>query len=290
MNLLILVACLLIERYLHIGSALKRFSWFEGYLAFLQTKIRKDSPLSKGYLAVVVAVLPLFIPLLCLYVLAVQYQLALSGIGLYFILLLYCFGPRDLYDQLNLYFGAAEEKDPEHMAYIYNDITGSTLDNTDGSSAKASARKLTKTIFARANCGIFSIVFWFWIGGPLMVLVYRLLCLMASMVAEGKEVSVPFAYEATRLYGWLNWIPARVTALLYSIAGGSQTYSIWKKNFWSGVSNSDNILIETGVNSLPKEKGLSSIEENQAAVVLVDHALMIFVAIMFAFTLGAWLR
>jgi membrane protein required for beta-lactamase induction len=290
MNLLILVACLLIERYLHIGSALKRFSWFEGYLSFLQAKIRKDSPLSKGYLAVVVAVLPLLFVLLCLYILAVHYQLALSGIGLFFILLLYCFGPSDLYDQLNLYFRAVEEKEPEHMAYIYEDITGTTLDNTDGSSAKASARKLTKTIFARANCSIFSILFWFWVGGPLMVLVYRLLCLMASLVAEGKEVSIPFAYEATRLYGWLNWMPARATALFYSIAGGSQAYAIWKKNFWSGVSNSENILTETGVNSLPTGKELSPIEENQAAVVLVDHALMIFVGIMFAFTLGAWLR
>ena len=188
------------------------------------------------------------------------------------------------------HFRAVEEKDPEHMAYSYEDLTGSPLDNSDESSAKISARKLTQTIFSRANCSIFAVVFWFWIGGPLMVIFYRLVCLMAAMAAEGKELSVSFASEVTHLYERLNWFPARATALLYSIAGGSAAYSTWKKYFWSDVSANNTILIESGVNSLPKGNELSPVEENQAALVLIDHALMIFVAVMFVFTLGAWLR
>lgn len=289
MKLLLLIACLLIERYLHIGGTLRRFSWFEHYLTLLQKKIGKDSIFSQGLLGIIIVILPVWLPVAIFYVLAVYHQYALSGTGLYFLVLLYCFGPSDLFNEITLYFSSLKEQDLEHQAYSFNEITGSEM-SMEESQAKSNARKLTEAILVRANCAIFAVIFWYCVGGILMVVVYRIVCIMAQLANQGKEVCEPFAEAAIRLYGWLDWLPARATALLYFIAGGARSYSVWKQCFWSKPSENRTILIKCGVNAIAKEKELLPLEENEVVVALIDRALVIFVAIMIAFTLGGWLK
>jgi AmpE protein len=290
MKLLILIACLLIERYLHIGNIAKRFSWFEGYLSFMGRKINPHSSWGKGFLGVVMVILPLLLPLIFLYVLVVHFQLGFSGVGIYFLVLLYCFGPNDLFYQLYLYFTAVDKEDKEDQEYSYNELTGCELDNGSESNAKSSARKLTEIIFLRANCSILAVAFWYCVGDLYMVLIYRLVCMMAAFAEQKKEVCAPYASAATQLYGLLNWIPARVSALLYAVSGGAHVYKTWKSHFWSGVSSNQTILVECGVGSLSREKELGPIEENRQAVSTIDRAVVIFVVIVIIFAFGAWIR
>ncbi len=290
MKLLVLIACLLIEKYLHIGGVLKRFSWFESYLSAIQHKLGKNGSLSKGYLGVIMILLPVWLPLLILGVALVKYQIGLSGIGLYFVVLLYCFGPNDLYDQLSLYFKSVDAGDKEHQVYLYKEITGCEFDDSSEFEAKTSIRKLTETILLRANCDILGIIFWFCIGSVPAVFLYRGLCLMSSMAAEGNEICAPFRDEVIRLYGVMNWVPARVTALLYSIVGGSQAYPTWKKLFWTDTAGNQTIVKECGVDSLVIGMEEPLVEESKKAMVLVDRAIILFVVIIFVFSLGAWFR
>lgn len=288
MKLLVLVVCILIERYLHIGNILKRFSWFESYLSSLQTKIGKNSPFSQGIGAVVAALLPLCLPIAVFNIIAVERQIGLSGAGLYFLILLYCFGPTDSYYQLYLYFRAEEEGNKEDQVYSYNELLGKNIEEPEAFEP-LNERKLTETIFAQANCAIFGIVFWFCFGPLFFVVAYRTLCLINSYVNNGKEVAAPFTKIGPFLYGWFNWIPARVMALLYVVAGGFQAYPIWKRYLLTGYNDNQIILIECGVNSLPKDKQMTPIEENKAAVSVINRAFVIFTLIIFVFFLGGWI-
>lgn len=285
MKLLILIACLLIERYLHIGNILKRFSWLESYISMMQTKIGKNSQLSRGFWGIVVLLLPICIPIAFLSTMAVERQIGLSGAGLYFVVLLYCFGPTDLYYQLYLYFKAEEEGDKEHQAYSYNELLTNDIEDPEALEP-LNERKLTETIFTQANCGIFGIVFWFCFGPLFFLVVYRILCLITYFVSKEKEIAEPYAAVAPVLYGVVNWLPARVLALLYVIAGGFQALSTWNHYLWTGYSNNQTILIECGINSLPKDKQMAPTEENKSAVTLLNRAFIIFIVFMFVFFLN----
>ncbi len=286
MKLFVLIVCLLIERYLHIGNILRRFSWLERYLTFLQEKIGRNSPFSRGVLGVIVALLPLCIPIIFLNVVVVERQIGLSGAGLYFVILLYCFGPTDLYYHLFLYFKAEEEKDKEHQVDSYNEFIGNEIE--EGNDLEPlNEKNLTESIFVRANCGIFGIVFWFCLGPLVLVVIYRVLCLMASFVKKEKEVTIPYANAASFLYGWYNWLPARVLAFLYVAAGGFQAFSSWKNYFWTGPKKNQTILVECGKNSLSKDKKMTFIAENKEAIALVNRAIVFFLVVILVFFLGS---
>lgn len=289
MKLLVLVACLLIERFLHIGNILSRFSWFESYLKFIKSKIKESSPFSKGIMGLFVIFFPLCLPVILSGIYIVDRQVALSGYGLYFIVLLYCFGPTDLYYQLSLYFKAVEEGDKEHQMYSYNEMIDNDEDSENGEGT-INEKDLLETIFVRANCGVFGIVFWYCFGPLSFVLIYRGLCLMSSLIYKEKDVTKPFEDIVPTLYGWLNWIPSRVMALLYVIAGGFQAFSIWKSLVFTGPVNNQTILIQCGVNSLAKDKQLPSLEATKHAVVLVNRSFIIFTVLMFVFFLGGWMQ
>ena len=287
MKLLILIVCIVIERYLHIGNILKRFNWLESYMSFLQNKLGRDSQLSKGFWGIVILLLPICIPLAFLSMFAVERQMALSGAGLYFVVLLYCFGPTDLYYQLYLYFKAEEDNDKEHKTYSYNELLGNDIEEIE-TLEPLNERKLTELIFIQANNGIFGIIFWFCFSPLFFVVVYRILCSISFFVNRGKEVAEPFANIAPVLYGLVNWLPSRIMALLYVIAGGFQAFPIWNHYVWSGYSNNQIILVECGMNSLPKDKQLTPSEESKSAITLINRAFITFIVILFAFFLGGW--
>lgn len=256
-------------------------------MSMMQNKIGRDSLLSKGFWGVVVLLLPICIPIAFLSIMAVEHQIGLSGAGLYFVVLLYCFGPTDLYYQLYLYFKAQEDNDKEHQAYTYNEMLGNDIEDIEAQEP-LNERKLTENIFVQANCGLFGIVFWFCFGSLFFLVVYRVLCLISYFVGKGKEVAEPYSSVAPILYGLANWLPSRVLALLYVIAGGFQAFPIWNRYLWTGYSNNNALLVECGVNSLPKDKQMTPIEENKSAVTLVNRAFITFVVIMFVFFLGGW--
>lgn len=284
MKILVLIACLLIERYLHIGSLLRRFSWLERYIVKVEDKLRSKK-FFKGFRAIGTIVLPIMAIVALLATIITHFQIGLSGLGLYFIVILYCFGPSDLYSQLQIYFTSSEEGNKEHFLYEYKELTGEEMSSDE----KIATRKLTEIIFMKSNCCIFGVAFWFVVFGPLAALFYRLVSLLAYMTNQGKDICEPFALEIIRLNGWINWLPARVMAFFYVVASGFQSLDKWYTNFWSGTSNNNTILVECGLNSLLYEKELSSIEENKKAVSLVDRALVVFIVIILLFALGGWI-
>ncbi len=291
-NLLILVACLAIERYLHIGSMMNRFSWLGTYLTKLESKIPNNSPMGKGFLGVLVAITPIVAIVAVLLGFLISMKIALSGAGAYFILLIYCFGPKDLFSQAEIYFASAATKDQGATNAAYKELTGKAFDSTE--SELENGKKLAETVFVEMNACIFGVLCWYMIAGIIGVLVYRLISLIAQMAQVKKEVCGPFAEAVCRLNDWLNWLPSRIAGLCYVLTCGLRILSVWKSQEFSSVSNNNSFLITCGMAALKnKEEGvtteLSSVDEGKNVMSVVDKALIFFIAASVIIELFFWI-
>ena len=136
------------------------------------------------------------------------------------------------------------------------------------------------TYFVQMNGVLFAVLFWYLLLGPMAVLLYRLVsvCQREARVAE----------EAQQLLSLFDWIPARVTALLYLLVGNFQAgKSAFLKGLWAAPEHNSVLLSTCGLTALSHE-GKSSLSMTDAEN-LVEHAVMAWLVLMALFTLVAWI-
>ena len=88
---------------------------------------------------------------------------------------------------------------------------------------KLPSRKNSQGLFGRANKDLYTIIFWFVVVGPLVVLVYRLLVIMR--LESRLSSSAHWLAWVDRGLGWFEWIPAILSGFLFMIAGNFEAGS-----------------------------------------------------------------
>lgn len=137
----------------------------------------------------------------------------------------------------------------------------------------------TANYLIEANSKLFAVIFWYMALGPLATLLYR----MISLCQNEDQVDG----NARLLTGIFEWLPAKMTALLYLLAGNFQAgFHHFAKLFFTLPSNNQNILRLCGL-------GASGIGEEQSlnipqAETLVEHALLILLVLLSFLTLASW--
>ena len=147
MKLLIIVLCLLSERYLVHAISYSRFYWFNRFFDVVTGKLPTTGIFTNTYVALGLIILPF---LLITWLLLALFGHALFGfIGLLLNLAIfyYCLGPVNSFYPVNT---STDELSEEMTAGNY---------------------------FADVNHQLFSVILWFILLGPLGVLCYRLLYL-----------------------------------------------------------------------------------------------------------------
>lgn len=104
------------------------------------------------------------------------------------------------------------------VSYIVSRDTGS-LQNED------ICRAAIESVLENGNDAIFGAIFWFVLFGAPGAVAYRLSNTLDAMWGYKNERYLQYGWAAARLDDLLNWIPARITALSYSICG----------NFFNGI-------------------------------------------------------
>lgn len=132
-------------------------------------------------------------------------------IGFAALTLLLCLGPRDLADDVHDLLAARAAGDSARAQQIARALQR-------GPQPDESHRSLMGTLFIQSHEKLFGVLLWFFVLGPAGAVAYRVARRLPRFLAETAPDSA-----AHRVADWthnlLAWVPVRITALLYGLAG-----------------------------------------------------------------------
>lgn len=213
-----------------------------------------------------------------------------AGLGFVFAVavFLFCLGPNDLHDEVDLYIDAVQAGDETRAAAL----AAALLQEPVPTNATERTEAMTRAVLMEANERQFAVLFWFAVLGPAGALLYRSADVLRREPAKG--VSEEFHTAATRMHGVLAWIPAHLTALGYALAGSFEDavsdlrayYSTCTVHFFQ-VNN--DVLMCTGLGALRAAAGQEAgIARLKSALGLVRRTLFIWLVIYALITLFGW--
>jgi len=302
MTLLALLIGLVVERLATQLFHLRRLRWLDRLIdmGFRQIDRFANWPaLIPVILLALFLILPVFLALFSL-------QDALYGAAnlvLAVIVLFFSLGPKDIGEDVDEYCRAIEEEDEERMLNISKAlIETDTLIDPLGR-----IQKFEESVCIQANNRLFAVIFWFVLFGPygpLGAWAYRVTNLIRrravfNMSRDPAHANAAVLNASLMLHGWLAWIPARLTAIGYAMAGSFEgALSAWRTPEESKAmpphAQSESLLARVGVGAmaLHEIKGESTSERGvrgaRAANGLVFRLLFIWAAVIAAMTLYGW--
>lgn len=137
-------------------------------------------------------------------------------------LLLLCLGPRDLAEDVHELLQARADGDAARAAQLARALQR-------GPNPGETHRSLTGALFIQSHEKLFGVLLWFFAIGPAGAIAYRLASRLPRYLAETAPDSRALEL-ADWLHGALAWMPARITALVYGLAGSlDEALQTWRR-------------------------------------------------------------
>lgn len=186
---------------------------FGRYARWIEARLYRDS-FARAPLALVAAIAP---PTLLAWVLSRDgaLQATVGAAALYLTL-----GLRSLGEHALPVAAALEQGDLAGARAAVAHIVSRDTQALDPIQVAAAA---TESVLENGNDAVFAALFWFAIAGAPGVVLYRLANTLDAMWGYRNARYRRFGWSAARLDDALNWIPARLTALSYALAGHWRT-------------------------------------------------------------------
>lgn len=251
MKLLVIVLCLLSERFLVHVSAHHRFSWFNNYWKMLGDKVAHRQT-SSAYPWILLGLLVLPSLLISWFVLSLfsNWFFGFVGLILNVVIFYYCIGPG------NPFYPVRGEHNEEKAPEVVGDY------------------------LAHVNGQLFAVIFWYIALGPLAILAYRMISLSQTQESVQKE--------ATFLTALLDWIPAKITSLLYLLVGNFQAgFQHFSRLLLAAPEHNETMLSACGLSAIGPDDPEQYLMPQ--AEVLVEHAVIVLLVMLAIFTMASWL-
>lgn len=287
MKLIAILVCLGIERYFRLGLHLQRFSWLNCYVAVLR-KLIKPTVLWQGWLAVILVQLPLLIIVALICYLTAHHLYGFIGLLFSIVVLLYCLGPGDVYQEVQDYVAVAESPEANELQEQY--LTA-VIETAPPKTPAARTQALSAAIVVKGNDQLLGVLFWFLILGPIGAVFYRLTERLAKNVTG--DLLIDAESQLMTLWQLINWVPARLTSLIYALLGNfANSFNIWLQDAQKGLNSNRQLLEDVGLASISAstdatEQGDQSVIAGQQALALLDRSLIMVIVLTGIFTLGA---
>lgn len=253
---------------------------------------------AQGAAAWLVALTILIVPVLPVLLLALAFHDVLLGI-LYIafaaFVLLFSLGPRDLGSEVDDYVAAVESGDEEALRRLAKELVEADLPPGSGRRTLA----VEEAVLVQANNRIFGVIFWFMILGPSGAWLFRVGDLMrrravfeAGRSRDEVRGDPPYLHATQALFGLLAWLPARLLAMGYAMAGSFEdAFSDWR-GYYEDCSDkffhvNDEVLACAGRGALGELDAATqpAVRPIQAAMELVNRTLLIWLTAISLFTI-----
>jgi len=297
MSLLALLFALVCERGLTHLLRLREPRWLDRYCDWASRTFGARGGTGQALAVIVTIALPV------LPVAAVSWALRSQLLGLpqfafAVFLLLVSFGPRDLKDEVEEYVAALQSGDRDEAAR-----RAKALLESDAAGDTAGARDaVEEAIFVQANNRIFGVIFWFLLIGAAGAWLFRVSDMLRRRAAfECARRGAPPAGDAfstalAHAHGVLAWVPARLAALTYALAGSFEdAVGNWKVAVGSAsrgvLGRAEDLLARVGRASLQPSLAAVPAAEVDVATVrgawrIVERSVWIWLAVIAALVLA----
>lgn len=288
MKLIIILLCLWLDHYMHIGAKGRQQHYFNAYEDFLK-KYLGSTGVWQGPVSLVIVALPilLIVGLLQLYG---MFHSNMVELILGVLVLLFCLGASPLQDKLETYLrprdkeGEKGESAGTSEAELKKIVEDAGVDSKQGFH-----RNVTELTLWQSHERFFAIVFWFLILGPIGAIAYRMISWFHDNALHGEAMYDKQLDQMTWLHTWAAWIPARLVALSYTLVGNfMSSFDVWMKMAIKPAMSKE-ILVDSGMASLGLDEGSAKgadKTENVQAMGLVHRALLVWVLIIAVATIG----
>lgn len=281
MILISLLIVLALEFHFKIFSELRDFSWFTKTRHFLFNQF-SDKSFYEGWGGLLLIIL---LPVAVLYGFV-----SLFGGGLYWLImfivsvtvLFLSIGPKRLEESFDGYFKASESGDFEAASHHLDEINQSLnrLDTIENGEQDEIVRDATRSILIEGHTRYFGVIAWFIFFGPFGALFYRLTHLYREACAkDGFDEHLPLVEQ---LIHWIDWIPARLTSLLFLMTGDFVN-GLYRIQDYLTDADADNsqLISETGIAALSLDMGVSGDDtnENRAALAMANRTIIFYLVV-----------
>jgi len=261
---LIIIGALIIDRFfgeLRRGHPLVGFGNCANWLELRVNRYPNTiGSITFGALSVFALVAPIAL-LLILLKLHLQHHYG-SYAAIFDLLILYwAIGLRSLQDHIQPIQIALESSDIDQARQLVSHVVSRDSAHMETDQITSAA---IETTIENGCDAVFSVLFWYFIGGPLMVIVYRLVNTLDAMWGYRNERFESFGKTAAKLDDLLNYLPARVTALTYGICGNLKgALNSWRVDAPQLDSPNAGPVMTAGAGSLNLRLGGNAIYQGQ---------------------------
>jgi AmpE protein len=300
MTLIALLIGLIIERLATQIFHWRRMRWIDRIIdkGFVLAERFANWP---ALIPVLLITIVLVLPVAAVTVVLVDRLFGFPHLLLAVVVLFFSLGPNDIGEDVNEYCKALEDGDDERIKQTAKALAESDVPDD----AMERFHCVEAAVCVQANNRLFAVIFWFVLLGPLGAWAYRVTDLVRRRAVfravrdeQDSGTSIRVRDAAVTLHGWLAWIPARLTAIGYAVAGHfDAALAAWRNAGDAAATlseSSENLLARVGVGALALDddvgEGMTArgVLGATAANRLVFRLLLIWAVIIAAMTLYGW--
>lgn len=296
MKLIALLVALLLERLATQFFRLRDLRWLDQLVDPCLRAMRAVSGIPHWIGAIVIAVV-LVLPVIVLRWSIGDALLGIPYVALSVVVLFFSLGPQDIGEEVDAWCDSVEAGDDELSRQLSKALL--ECDPRPNNS-------IADAIFVQGNNRIFAVVFWFIVLGPVGAWAVRVADLIRRRalfqaqreIAEDTDSSLSSIADATEfVHALLAWIPVRLSALSYSLAGSFDA----AREAWGALpadqperdlgDSNDALLARVGSAALAfarlpdEEDSVARVRQARAAKRLVIRAVIFWAVAVAALTL-----